>query len=338
MRLGAIAVVLALGAGAASAQSLGEIARRERERRGTLTQHSPVLTNEDFQRRRILEPVREAIREDAAQPATPVAEPVVEAQVAAPVQVSLGEYARQLREQKAARQRQQEEVRVAAAPTPVPQSEPAPVIATSTDRVRFRDTTGRPISLGQYARQLREDRIVRESAPQIAVNQAPAPAPARSVETPRVSLGEYARRLQDARKARRMESVEAGVEVAASVVGVQRGDTLWKLSAFYLGRGELWATIWRANPQLANPNLIHPGQLLRLPESTQLARSASPRPPVTTNVSAPSANAIQFYGCWDMNCRASLANSSGFSSAAAWPPPAIVAISPCSTRVAISRA
>jgi len=95
--------------------------------------------------------------------------------------------------------------------------------------------------------------------------------PKPSAETPRVSLGEHARRLQDARK-----SVEAVAEVSASVVGVQRGDTLWKLSAFYLGRGDLWTSLWKANPQLANPNLIHPGQLLRLPDNTQLARNGRP--------------------------------------------------------------
>lgn len=269
MRVGAIAVVLALGAGAASAQSLGEIARRERERRGTLTQHSPVLTNEDFQRRKILEPIRETVSESVAQPVTPVAE----APVTTPVQVSLGEYARRLREERAARLRQQDDVRVAAAPTPVLQPEPAPVIINSTDRVRFLDTAGRPVSLGEYVRQLRQ------SAPQVAVNQNPAPAPV--VAPPRVSLGEYARGLQIARKAKRLEIIEPVGDVSATVVGVQRGDTLWKLSAFYLGRGDLWTTLWKANPQLSNPNLIHPGQLLRLPDATQLARNGSPRSETT---------------------------------------------------------
>lgn len=264
--------MLALGAGVATAQSLGEIARRERERRGTLTQHSPVLTNEDFQRRKILEPVREPIRESVAQPATPVAAPVIEAPVAAPVQVSLGEYARQLREQRAARLAASAPV-VAVVPTPVTQPAPAAVTRTSAEPVRFRDTAGRPVLLGEYARQLRQQRQSREAAPQVAVKVDPTP--------PRVSLGEYARGLQIARKAKRLEIIESVGDVSASVVGVQRGDTLWKLSAFYLGRGDLWTTLWKANPQLSNPNLIRPGQVLRLPDTIQLARNTAPRPETT---------------------------------------------------------
>ena len=278
--------MLALGAGVASAQSLGEIARRERERRGTLTQHSPVLTNEDFQRRKILEPVREPIRESVAQPATPVAELVIEAPVTTPVQVSLGEYARRLREQRAARMAASAPV-VPVAHTPVPQIVPAPVISTfAADNVRFHDTAGRPVSLGEYARQLRQERQLREPAPQVAVKVDPAP--------PRVSLGEYARGLQIARKAKRLEIVKPVGDVAASVVGVQRGDTLWKLSAFYLGRGDLWTTLWKANPQLANPNLIHPGQVLRLPDAIQLARNATPRPETTVVAGLTAGNATQF--------------------------------------------
>jgi LysM repeat protein len=83
--------------------------------------------------------------------------------------------------------------------------------------------------------------------------------------------------LQDARKPKPV-AVEVDADVSAAVVGVQRGDTLWKLSAFYLGRGDLWASLWKANPQLSNPNLIHPGQLLRLPDATQLARHGPSRP------------------------------------------------------------
>ena len=44
---------------------------------------------------------------------------------------------------------------------------------------------------------------------------------------------------------------------------VVQGDTMWKLAAKYqVGTSE----IIRANPQITNPNLIYPGQLLTIPE------------------------------------------------------------------------
>lgn len=44
---------------------------------------------------------------------------------------------------------------------------------------------------------------------------------------------------------------------------VAAGDTMWKLAtAYQVGTGEIIA----ANPQIANPNLIYPGQVLRIPQ------------------------------------------------------------------------
>ncbi len=44
---------------------------------------------------------------------------------------------------------------------------------------------------------------------------------------------------------------------------VVRGDTMWKIASTYqVGTGELIA----ANPQIADPNLIYPGQVLTVPE------------------------------------------------------------------------
>ena len=43
---------------------------------------------------------------------------------------------------------------------------------------------------------------------------------------------------------------------------VVRGDTMWKLAVKYqVGTSE----IIQANPQISNPDLIYPGQVLRLP-------------------------------------------------------------------------
>lgn len=59
----------------------------------------------------------------------------------------------------------------------------------------------------------------------------------------------------------------AALTVSASAAGlshtVVRGDTMWKLAVKYqVGTGEIIA----ANPQISNPNLIYPGQVLNIPQ------------------------------------------------------------------------
>ena len=47
---------------------------------------------------------------------------------------------------------------------------------------------------------------------------------------------------------------------------VQKGDSLSKIAQHQYGDGKKWKTIFEANrDQITNPDLIHPGQVLKIP-------------------------------------------------------------------------
>ena len=45
---------------------------------------------------------------------------------------------------------------------------------------------------------------------------------------------------------------------------VARGDTLWDISARFLQQPWQWPQVWAVNPQVRNPHLIYPGDVLNL--------------------------------------------------------------------------
>lgn len=46
---------------------------------------------------------------------------------------------------------------------------------------------------------------------------------------------------------------------------VKRGDTLWDISSKEITDSFLWPKVWKENPEIKNPDLIYPGQRIRIP-------------------------------------------------------------------------
>lgn len=62
-------------------------------------------------------------------------------------------------------------------------------------------------------------------------------------------------------------SVEADTSADPVFHTVEKGDTLWAISAKMLGNGARYNEIFEANrPMLSHPDKIYPGQTLRIPQ------------------------------------------------------------------------
>jgi len=230
-----------LGLTSGSAQSLGDVARQERDRLSNKSDKSTrVFTNEDLARPTILE---EHEQEDsdaqtgtAFPPATPAPAPVSASEPAVkkmvvpawPEGTPLGDVARYYRQLK--------ELRSEPGETPI-LAQDSPIRSAPVQDSPVRRQNQNPFSPDQPAQ--KPKRIVAVPEPAVRDN---APAP--------------------------------------SVVRVSPGDSLWKLASRYLGDGNQWTEIASANPEIADPNLIRVGQQIRLPgslpgENTAVAAAAN---------------------------------------------------------------
>jgi hypothetical protein len=69
------------------------------------------------------------------------------------------------------------------------------------------------------------------------------------------------------------EAAAAPSKEEAAYYTIKKGDTLWDISSSFLKDPFLWPFIWKANPSIANPDLIYPGNKLAIPNITSIERA-----------------------------------------------------------------
>jgi hypothetical protein len=76
---------------------------------------------------------------------------------------------------------------------------------------------------------------------------------------------------------------------------VQKGDTLWDISKRELNDAFLWPKVWKENPEIANPDKLMPGQIIRIPLYLMQKEEKAEEPPVAepAEYKAPKKEAVQ---------------------------------------------
>lgn len=90
-------------------------------------------------------------------------------------------------------------------------------------------------------------------------------------ESKRLEILQERRRLRELRREYEGEmakQAQAHVEKDETTYTVAPGDTLWAISARFLGNGARWKEIYEANrDKIKSPNLIYPGQTFVIPDN-----------------------------------------------------------------------
>lgn len=58
-------------------------------------------------------------------------------------------------------------------------------------------------------------------------------------------------------------------EIIFEEYSIKKGDTLWDISKDKLEDPFLWPKLWKENPQIKNPDLIYPGEKIRIPSKEE---------------------------------------------------------------------
>ncbi len=72
---------------------------------------------------------------------------------------------------------------------------------------------------------------------------------------------------------------------------VVKGDTLWDVAEKYLANPFFWPKIWQFNPEIENPHLIYPGNLVRIPLPEELEPAETKE--VAEETTSPPATVVQ---------------------------------------------
>lgn len=286
----------------AYSQSLGGIARRERERKqNQAAAATHVYDNNDLARPQILLPRDRERVQAAKQKATPTAiAPAVESAGSEPqidglpLHAPLGDIARHYRALKTWRQESASQLE----PTQPERSAPALAYPKFPLPAARRPTPAAPLAAiaplhasnppkGHADKTLRPEEITIAGDSTIRVRAGDtlweladkylgrgADWRRLAAENPQVT---DPRRLQVGTRLR-LPNEAPGLQLHGALHGqhssqphrhvrVKLGDSLWKLTQAQFGDGGAWSCVARANSQLRNADLIFPGQILALPES-----------------------------------------------------------------------
>jgi nucleoid-associated protein YgaU len=243
-----------------NAQDIAEVARQEKARKAAQAQkQSHVYTNEDLQHSQILTPedrtIFEARKKNAAPPAVNETSPAVTPTQDAAAPESLGEIARRVRPEKAARQAEQ--ARKVPAPAPFPMElpheatlahpkplSPSPVAPSSVPNGFLKRD---PFSRVAISAVPRSNSVAAPMLlPKPIAPSGPAPSP---IVVPPTT----------------MRSSPVVSKTNPGSLRIQPGDSLWNLSRQYLGRGSRWQEWLSHNPGIGDPRRIEPGTVLLIP-------------------------------------------------------------------------
>ncbi len=277
------------------AQDLGEVARRDRERRSRMAIHGPVLTNEDLARPQILTPELKAriLSQGRSfpvpdEPPTMTAFSVPRAPWAYEIVPPAVTIATVQELRRANYQRPEVEVLPPAAIDA--QTLRAITVAYSEPVVSVAEPAGEPISLGEYARQLRahkaENIVVRApelpaivQAPEVSVADTNVPAS----HDDGISLGEYARQLQARRVAEPLMARGPVAEVTLADAGqpVSLGEYARQLQLRHVAEPLV------AREPEASETLVDAGQPVSLGEYARQLRTIRALPEVESATLTP---------------------------------------------------